>query len=53
MTINVNNYTRTRYGNEEQVSAHQRGDAHKPIPHESGYYYTDRQIAIMHRRKRK
>jgi hypothetical protein len=50
MTININNYTRVRYGNTETVQAHQRGDAHKPIPHESGYYFSDRQINIMNRK---
>jgi len=48
--INVRNYTRTRFGNEEQVTAHTREDATQPIKCESGYYFTERQIRIMNRR---
>ena len=50
MTININNYTRVRYGNTETVSAHQRGDARTPITCESGPYFSERQIRIMDRK---
>ena len=50
MTVNVNKYTRVRFGSEEQVSAHTRDEATQPIKCESGYYFTERQIRIMSRR---
>ena len=50
MTVNVQNYTRVRYGVEEHVSAHNRGDARDTIKCESGPYFTERQIRIMNRR---
>lgn len=49
MSVNVRNYTRTRYGNEEQVQAHARGDARQPLKAETGPYFTERQMKIMAR----
>ena len=48
--VDVNKYTRVRFGNTEQVSAHVRKDATTPIECESGYYFSDRQIRIMNRK---
>ena len=50
MTVNVNKYTRVRFGNTEDVSAHARKDAAQPIKCESGYYFSNRQINIMNRK---
>ena len=51
MTVDVNAYTRVRYGNEETVSSHQRGNPSAHIDAESGPYFSDRQMQLMERRE--